>query len=290
MIDRRIFLGLLGGVTLLSGCTHTDREVAREKNITGLLDLDPNNPEHLHFMHRKLAYRLNDGLTYWNIEALRMGFRDGVLTPFWKLHAGIVYKTKTLSEFRYSNQAILKIFYTDIKTGELLESFDNPYTGETLDVVQPKLLKTEERIFGLRGIEGNEYGAIANLSKNEDIGPARISGDDIWLNADLVMRSEPPNKRNRLLQVNDWLTYLGKMSELRDPNIQSANATLTFNDLNTFNHSWIGMDDLENVWSISRGFGRKSESAEGLPNNWKQFVAKTNPELLTDDPGFKVSP
>jgi len=280
-MDRRTMLGLLGGSVLSTACGQLGQP---EGGIP--LRLDPNNPEHLHYMHRKLAYRLDDGLTYWNIEALRMGFRDGVLTPFWKFHAGLVYNTQTLDEFRYSNTAILKIFYTDLETGELLESFDNPYTGETVSAVQPKLLKTQPRIFGLKGVEREEDNSNSGLYRNENLGPARISGNDIWLNADLIMRSEPPNKRNKLLQVNDWVTYLGKMTEVANPNIKSANATLTFNDLNTFNHSWIGMDGLKDVWSISRGFGRKSETADGLPDIWKKFVLETHPELLSDDPGF----
>jgi len=147
-MNRRTSLGLLGGSVLASTCG------AAKPNSTAqeTLSLDPNNPEDLHYMHRKLAYALDDRLTYWSIEALRMGFRDGVLTPFWNLHVGIVYKSETLDDFRYSNKAILKIFYTDLKTGDLLERFDNPYTGETVEAKQPGLFKTN-RIFGLTGIE-----------------------------------------------------------------------------------------------------------------------------------------
>jgi len=278
-INRRLLMGLLGGSVMATACTKGSRK---------RLNLDPNNPEHLHYMHRKLVYRLDDGLTYWNIEALRMGFRDGILTPFWKLHAGIIYKIKTIEAFRYSNQAIVKIFYTDLETGELLQWFDNPYTKETVEVEQPKLIITPPRIFGLKGIELEETGETSNLTRNEDIGPVRVSGDDVWLNADLIMRSEPPNRKNKLLQVNDWLTYLGKMSELSDPIIKSASASLNFNDLNTFNHSWIGMDDVEEAWSFSRGFGRKRKSWEDMPGIWKNLVSETNPELLTENPNFST--
>jgi len=282
MMNRRTSLGLLGGSVLASTCG------AAKPNSTAqeTLSLDPNNPEDLHYMHRKLAYALDDRLTYWSIEALRMGFRDGVLTPFWNLHVGIVYKSETLDDFRYSNKAILKIFYTDLKTGDLLERFDNPYTGETVEAKQPGLFKTN-RIFGLTGIETDTGEAASSVYKNDAIGPARIIGNDIWLNADSILRSEPPNRKNRLVQVNDWSTYHGNMAEVANSELKSANATHTFNDLNTFNHSWVGMDDVKDVWSISRGFGRKSHTPEALPAIWKKHVAETNPELLTISPGFE---
>ena len=33
------------------------------------------------------------------------------------------------------------IFYTDLETGKLLETFDNPYTGERIPVRQPGVLR-----------------------------------------------------------------------------------------------------------------------------------------------------
>lgn len=250
------------------------------------LMLDPKNPEHLHYMHRKLAFSLDDRLTYWNIEALRMGFRNGIITPFWKLHVGIIHKNTSLDQFCYRNQVILKVYYSDLENNSLLEEFDNPYTGKIVKAVQPQLFKTE-RIYGLRGVIRPDKTGNGRIYRNDEIGPARIVGNDLWLNADSIMRSEPPNRDNRLVQVNDWSTYHGSMIEITDPDISSASATHTFNDLNTFNHSWIGMADVPNIWSISRGFGRKSHSPDGLPSIWKRFAVQTHPELLTSNPGFE---
>ena len=280
MISRRNSLGLMSAGLLTTACSPASSSAAGPEP----LKLDINKPEDLHYMHRKLAYTLDENqLTYWNIEALRMGFRDGVLTPFWKLHVGIVYKVKDLGPNRYENSAILKIFYTDLKTGELLESFDNPYTGKTVEAQQPGLFKTT-RVFGMNGVDHGDK--KDNVFRDDRLGPARIIGDDIWLNADSILRSEPPNRRNKLVQVNDWSTYLGSMREVADPSLTSASATHTFNDLNTFNSSWSGMDGLKNVWSISRGFGRKSHTPDALPDIWKKFARETNPELLSDKPGF----
>lgn len=251
------------------------------------MSLDVNNPEHLHLMHRKLAYTLDDRLVYWNIDAVRMGFKDGQLTPFWNMHVGLIYKIEDISAYRYRVKHIMKIFYSDLETGKLLETFHNPYTGEKRPVKQPGLMKSESN-FGLRGVERPKQATNSDAGpsqRHDTIGPARIIGDDVWLNSDSIYRSEPPNRRNQLIQVNDWSTYHGSMKEVADPNVSSAAATHTFNDLNTFNHPWVGMAGVR-AWSISRGFGRKNHSVSGMPDAWKGFMQDTHPELLSDTPSF----
>ncbi|MFC7291759.1 twin-arginine translocation signal domain-containing protein [Hirschia litorea] len=285
-MDRRSALKLLGATAAsmsagaLGGCATTQPMHT---------PFDVNNPEDLHLMHRKLAYTLDDRLVYWNIDAVRMGFRDGQLTPFWNMHVGLIYKIEDISQFRYRVNYFMKIFYSDLKTGKLLETFDNPYTGETREVMQPKLVKSKS-VFGLRGIERPES-KDGDESKNgpsvrhDEIGPAKVIGDDVWLNSDSVFRAETPNRFGHLVQVNDWSTYHGSMRQISDPNVMSAPATHTFNDLNTFNHDWVGMKGVD-AWSISRGFGRKSHNVDGMPEAWKAFMAKNHSDILSDNPDF----
>lgn len=240
-------------------------------------------------MHRKLAFALDERPVYWDINALRMGFKDGVLTPLWNMHVGIIYKTLTQGEHSYISKAIIKIFYTDLESGKLLETFKNPYTGETITARKPGLVKIN-RLHGLKSVERSLKDDMNKQDQGEtfrygDIGPARVIGDDIWLNADSGYRYERPNTYNRLIAVNDWSTYHGSMREVTDPTLMSANATHTFNDLNAFNSAWSGMDGLK-VWSVSRGYGRKRYKAEDMPDDWKQFVADTHPELLSNAPSF----
>lgn len=283
-MNRRKTLKLLGASAATSPALGL---VGCGNQTSTLLTLNPQNPEHLHLMHRKLAYTLDDRLVYWNIDAVRMGFKDGILTPFWNMHVGIIYKIINISDFRYEVKAILKIFYTDLKTRKLLKVFDNPYTGEQRIVAQPRLFRSD-RVFGLSGVENPEKQPDPDVGptySNDKIGPAWVIGDDIWLNADSIKRAETPNKYGQLLQVNDWSTYHGSMREVSDPNIKSASATHNFNDLNTFNHSWIGMKGVK-AWSVSRGFGRKSHDVNDMPSEWRTFVSKTHPELLTANPGF----
>ena len=112
--------------------------------------LDPARPEGLHLIHRKLNYTIDDRPVFWPINAVRNGLKDYALTPFWNMHVGIAYKVRDLGEHRYETKSLVRIFYSDLETGKLLETWGNPYTGERRTVLQPKL-GTSSQVPGLVG-------------------------------------------------------------------------------------------------------------------------------------------
>lgn len=288
-MERRTALGLMG--TAAIGAS-TSGLIGSAPAKAQMMNLDPSKPEDVHYMHRKLCFSHDDRLSYWYIRAVRYGLMDGIFTPFWNMHVGMIFKTEDISENRYRSKSVIKIFYSDLESGELIKTFDNPYTGKRVDVRQPGLMKPE-RIFDLLGggrsatpagelnEDGKERGAT---NRNNKIGPAWIIGDDVWLNADMIYRSETPNDIERLIQVNDWETFHGSMAEVANPNLTSAAATHTFNDINTFNASWYEMEGI-NAQSVSRGFGRKSHSLTDMPQMWLDFMKDTHPEVLDDMDG-----
>lgn len=122
------------------------------------------------------------------------------------------------------------------------------------------------------------------VTRRDEIGPAWVINDDVWCNGDLVVKAEKPNDLDLTIDVNDCSTYHGSISEVSDTDVLSASATHTFNDINTFNHPRIGMRGVT-ANSVSRGFGRKSRSLEGMPSAWLGFMADQYPEVLADIEG-----
>ncbi|MDX2224192.1 MAG: hypothetical protein SFV21_15685 [Rhodospirillaceae bacterium] len=281
-MNRRHVLAAAGAAWALSA-EHGARAAAPQ--VAG--PLDPGKPEHLHLIHRKLNFTYDDRLVFWFIRAVRYGLMEGHFTPFWAMHVGMVFAIEDLGPHRYRSRGLIKIFYTDLATGRLLETFDNPYTSQRRTVEQPKLGRPV-RVHGLTGVE-SDGPALAGpdkgpVSRNAAIGPAWIIGDDVWCNGDLVVRAEPPNDLGQLIQVNDWSTYHGSARAIADPDVPSAAATHTFNDINTFNHPWIGMTGVP-AWSVSRGFGRKGHDVDAMPAEWRRFMADAHPEVMKDIKG-----
>tara|TARA_B110000438_G_scaffold297836_1_gene344891 strand:- start:123 stop:506 length:384 start_codon:yes stop_codon:yes gene_type:complete len=122
------------------------------------------------------------------------------------------------------------------------------------------------------------------VTTNNRIVPAWVFNDDVWCNADLVVRAETPNSLDMTIQVNEWSTYHGSLKEVSDPDVMSAAATFNFNDINTFNHPWIGMKGVA-ANSVSRGRDRKSHYLDGMPPAWRAFMAEHEPEAYADIEG-----
>ncbi|MFZ1623770.1 MAG: hypothetical protein WAU48_03155 [Gammaproteobacteria bacterium] len=200
------------------------------------------------------------------------------------MHIGFLFLTEDAVD-GFQVKILSAIFYTDIKSGRLLENFDNPYTGKRVPVHQPKLA---------RAIRSYNKSGLASLLPRASVaerlgmsmkqvgtaGPAWIIGDDIWCNGDVGFRAEPTETQRHMIQANDWATFHGSIFEVANPKVTSANATQTFNDINTW-PDWLNMADYPGNF-VSRGFGRKSWSIDGMPPEWRAMMRDQYPRELAD--------
>ncbi|MEQ8736370.1 MAG: DUF1838 family protein [Rhodospirillaceae bacterium] len=241
--------------------------------------LDPNNPDDLYVIHRKLNYRFDNGLVFWYIQAVRNGLVDSEFTPFWKMDVGFIASVRDLDDRRYEVKTMSAIFYTDLETGKLIDSFDNPYTGQKIPVRQPTL-SVSARAHNKTGLEARPPRPGVDMKEYGDIGPAWVIGDDVWCQADTGFRIEANDERPQPTQVNDWFTYHGSISEVSNPDVQSAQATQNFNDINTW-PAWLNMGDHPGNY-VSRGFGRKVASMSAMPESWQKLMKEQYPKEFAD--------
>lgn len=280
-MKRRTVLGMASGAAL-GGALSSFPTIIGANPVRAVGALDPNKPEDLYTIHRKLNFTFDERPVFWFIKAVRMGLKDYEFTPFWNMHVGMISKVRDIDDWTYESSFMSTIFYSDLETGKLLETWENPYTGQTREVKQPSVGRIK-RTHGLKGVvsEPRARAGSGAVTRNEEIGPAWVVNDDVWCNGDLVVKAEKPNDLDMDIHVNDWSTFHGSISEVSDPDVKSANATHTFNDINTFNHPWIGMRGVT-ANSVSRGFGRKSHAVEGIPAEWRGFMADHHPDILAD--------
>ena len=273
-MKRRTALGLMAAAPFVSSCS-------REVNGQQQLSLDPSNPDDLYLIHRKLNYTYDENPVFWYIEAVRYGLVDSKFTPFWNMHVGFLFTVDSLGEFDFRTNQLSAIFYSDLETGDLLDTFNNPFTGASIPVRQPGLIRSQSRFDKFRQVREEREIPGATVTTATDIGPAWINGDDVWVHGDTGFRAEPDESSDRrLIQVNDWSTYHGSLKEVADPSVASAQATMNFNDVNTW-PDWLQMGDRPGNY-VSRGVGRKLRSGEGMPPQWLRFRAERFPEESRD--------
>jgi hypothetical protein len=245
------------------------------------LKLDPNNPEHVHLTHRKLAYSMSDAPTFMWLRATRSGLVDSKVYPFWDMNMGQAFTTKDLGNGDYEITLWSAIFYTDIKTGKFLERFVNPFTGKEVQIryTAPRVTK---RKYTHRGEERDPINRPEmTITRVLDVGPAWVENDTIWVRGDTSTRMEPKDPATaKLSQVNDWSTYMGRLSDVADPENLNPKSTWIFNDINTW-PAWLEMADLPGNY-VSRGLGQKETTFAAMPASWRKMLAEQYPGYAKD--------
>ena len=277
-MKRRTVLGLVGAA---AAAPLLRAPSARAE----MLDLDPSNPAHLLMITRKLAHTMDDSIVFWWAKLLRMAVLDRIATPLWNVHVGALLKTRDLDEYgSYETTAISMVFYTDLQTGEYLPTFNNPFTGQEVEIGYFPATP------GKRIVNADESPSERSVRPGfksiriHPLGPAVIEGDDVWIRDDDIFRSEPLTPEAGLpFRGNDWSTYHGSVAEVANPEILNAPATWHFNDILSY-PPWLGMGDRPGDF-VSRGFGRKVSSFDSMPGRLPEFIRMRHPEIYEDPAG-----
>lgn len=286
-MKRRDIIGLVGALPLAAAVSGSQPARADNRRVTPG-KVDPHSIEGLYTIHRKLQFSFDDQIVHWYLLVTRYGFVDNAFTPLWNLHAGFLSIAENLAD-GFQAKMMSATFYTDIKSGQLLENFDNPYTGERVRVPQPGLNRVV-RVYNKAGLVSPLPRAMRakrlgmTTKQYGDVGPAWVVGDDIWCRGDTGYRAEPTDKSGRVDQTNDWSTFHGSFSEVADSHVASANATQSFNDTHIW-PDWLNMRDHPGNF-VSRGFGRKAGSMKGMPPEWTAFMRDQFPRQFADPRGY----
>ncbi|MDG2243393.1 MAG: DUF1838 family protein [Rhodospirillaceae bacterium] len=276
-MKRRTALGTLGAAPFISA-TFGRQALAQ----SDLLKLDPSNPDHNLMIFRKLAHTMDDSIAFFWANLRRMGQEGPVATPMWDIKLASVLGTTDVGEDgTYETTAISMVAYTDTATGEVLEKFDNPWTGETVDIslfpaAPMKRLITKD---GVKGPMIERDGTLVDHAS--PIGPSFIQGDEVWVFGDdmTTLRSDD-GERKLIFGVNDWSTFKGKLADVADPSNGNPLSDWYFNDILTWS-PWLKMPGHPGNM-ISRGFGAKVRSFDEMPADILALTKRMHPKVYAD--------
>ena len=276
-MKRRTALGVLGAAPFL---TTTFRQQALAQ--TDLLRLDPSNPRHNLLIFRKLAHTMDDSLAFFWANIRRMGQEGPVATPMWDIKLAAVLGAKDIDEHgTYETTTISMVAYTDIETGEPLETYDNPWTGESVDVSLFPAAPSKRTI----SVDGINTPLIERentiIEHASPIGPSFVHGDYVWVYGDdsTALRSDD-DERRLIFGVHDWSTFRGALAQVADPDNGNPLSEWYFNDILTWS-SWLNMAGHPGNM-ISRGFGAKVRSFDEMPADILALVKRFHPATYAD--------
>ena len=240
---------------------------------------DLTDPVQVANIYRKLAWSMDGGIGFWWLKGMRYAALPPRYTPFWNMLIGTLFKVRDIDAETYAVTTITTTFYTDLVSGELLESFKNPITGKTNKIPYAEPRPREQK-FNRQGAIYDSSPPGTTTTRVAQPGPAWIEGDDVWLRSDMASRAVPDDPTRRAFQVEDLSTYFGSWREVADAARKAIPAGQVFTDLLNF-PGWLEMGD-RNGHYFSRCFGRKVFSTQSMPQDWQRFMQARYPDLLRD--------
>jgi len=164
------------------------------------------------------------------------------------------------------------VFYTDLGSGEVLEKWDNPLTGESVAVVP---VWNDPVSFPLR-LEGPRPVVLSTTSL----------GDEVCFNQDIFLaypsplpRAEfPTSSQDDLYKAVELFQFFTPEAALRDSSVVSAPARVTWTRLAPW-LPWMGMADRPGTL-VYHGRGKKLGGVAELPARILAAV-EGKPEFLT---------
>ncbi len=177
----------------------------------------------------KMRACTDERVVYGGVKGLYYGVVDSEITPLYGVLAGTMAQYKV----NYSTQQIIGTtfevaYFTDWKTGRLLETFKNPYTDSIVEVPQTRMgpSKITFSVEGRSGISENPELKNFNIS-HRFIGPRNENGQ-VYLVTESIVKT-PEDFPGPPFKYNEVTTYKAQMRSITDPSTVMANDSTHFN-------------------------------------------------------------
>ena len=263
---------LLLALTLVLSC----EQAPKTQEPKASLDLNLDEPIDNMTAFLKVRGSLNFGeevIYYANgkIYGFVEGERDKPLMGFQMYNIGRSVKKGENSYELLTNEVLL---YTDLKTGKVLEKFENPYTEETVDVVHvwnsPVNQKQElEGRFGPWGVNHNKYGDDM-ICMNADIFLAYPSP--------LSIKEFPKNSQSDLYEAAELFQFFFSEKDMNDPDKKSIDCTISWTRIGPW-LPWLEMGQKQGKM-VYQGAGYKllEKDYDKMPKVLTEYVMANKPE------------
>lgn len=213
------------------------------------------------------------------IMGQRYAVYEGRAIPMFGLLAGTFFTYTRIDELTFEMRSFEVAYWTDLETGKLLERWQNPITGKTVDVPQtrmgPSVVPVKPGGFDLSAVP-----RMAALESNHMFRPAVTKGDDIWITEEIKISGDPPTSGPAPFRYNEMTTYNAKLSDLAKPDLVTVPTSIQYQSMVGFT-PWAGMDGLD-AMNMGRGSGRRETRVEDMPAYYLELTEKYHSDVLND--------
>jgi hypothetical protein len=264
---RRTILasGLLGGAALAAG----------PSQAAPALDLDTPAGRFKAYMLMRGA--LDGQLVIGFVSGRYYGIVESELKPLYGLAAATFSRYRQRPDGAYDGVGYELAFFTDLETGEALDEFHNPYTGEVVSV--PVTMQAPSDLIIKPSLEIEIPKAPPGYSGYDRVVSTYTSGEDIWFTEESVANLMFPGA-TKPFHYNEVLSIHATRAQFQKPGVMHVRATTGYSSVVTW-RPWLKMGDRPGHL-MGTGAGRYGATIDELPANWRAAAAKHRPDILAN--------
>lgn len=270
MIHRRHLLQGIGGAALAAASPLSI-------SATGL---DLSDPRDRLTALAKMRGSTDGSLTIGWVIGERYAVVDNKAIPMVGILAGTFSQYRRRDADTFEARALEVAYFTDLETGRLLDTWENPVTGKIVEVPQtrmgPSLI-----LMRAEGLEiPNPAGEAAGMTiRHHFDDPIQLHGR-VWVTEEIRVASEPRQPGGKGFRYNEMTTYESRLDDLNDPEMTSAPVNVQFQSLVTF-RPWMGFGDTPGH-TMARGFGGRETRVKDLPPYYVELTERYHADVLND--------
>jgi len=170
-------------------------------------------------------------------------------------------------------------YFTDLETGEVLDTFVNPYNGKVCEVPEQRLGPFPV-LMRPTGVVLPDIPMFGDVDLTTKVGPAIVNGDDVWIRDDASVDVDSDHPMMGKHTYNELVTYKGRLSEINDPEVSSATAHISFTSVTSW-REWFQAEDVGGH-TTARANGSKISRIEDFPPEYLAAARERHGEILAD--------
>ncbi|WP_298195965.1 DUF1838 family protein [Novosphingobium sp.] len=233
---------------------------------------------------RMMRGGLDEALSIAWVSARYYGVVDDRMDPLFAVVSAVFSRSRTASDGGFDLVNFELAWFTDPATGQVLDTWTNPYTGQVVKV--PSGGFAPSRVHFSPALEFSLAKPVPGLDMAHEVLPFEVRGDDVWVTERARTAMTVPGA-SRPFRYSESNTFHASRKALEAPGATRVSSDVSFTNVCSW-RPWMGMGDRPGHLSAT-GVGRQNATRDSLPPAWLEATAARRPEVLAD-PGAILAP
>ena len=255
--------------------------------------LDPDRPEDLLRAHVKMRYSLGPELNIGWLRGKRFAVSEGRVEPLCGMLAATLSRLHKVSEHEYEFTVLEVTVYTDLETGELLDTLVMPFSGEEVEIPVHRFgpvpvrfavaLDETEHYTPKPGTTQAQFATAGTVSMTKSIERDHERDGNLYLRHEEYGRRYPEGSDIPSLFYRETTLWSAPTAQVLDPQIDSVASHVNYSAMTSW-RPYMKMGDIPGH-TFSNGFGGRARSIDELPADYRDIVNRVHPDVLRDPEG-----